>query len=163
MSSHVNPAACFVIALVLLAMSVPARGQSASTDDATGATHFRHLDLDALPQALEMRPGVAPGENARPDRLFRAVSVSFLITASADLSSSMYHIGQGTAREVGFGAPWQDSPVAFTVTKSAMAAGFALALERLHKTKPKTAVVLGLAATALEGWLTVRNLQIPTR
>ena len=91
------------------------------------------------------------------DVRFRALSTAFLIAASTDLSVSMYQVGRGAAREVGFGAQWQDSPVAFALTKSAMAAAFAYGLQRMHKNRPKTAFVLGVAATAIEGWLAVRG------
>jgi hypothetical protein len=81
------------------------------------------------------------------------VSAAFVTLASADLAVSMYQIGRGVGREQGFGAAWQDSPVAFAISKSAMTATFVYAVQRLHKTRPKTAIVLGVAATAMEGFL----------
>jgi hypothetical protein len=80
-----------------------------------------------------------------------------LITAAgSDVAVSMYQIGRGHAREVGFGASRQDSPVAFALTKSAITALFAYQLQRIHRTRPRTAFLIGLAATAVEAGLAVR-------
>ena len=99
----------------------------------------------------------APRRDAvRRDGLFRSVSLGFAFAAGADLSISMYQINNGTARESGFGAQWQDTPVAFAASKAAVSAAFLYGLSRIHKTRPKTALVIGIAATAVEGWLAVR-------
>ncbi len=95
------------------------------------------------------------------DRPFNIVLGSFFTAASSDLAVSMYRIEEGSARERGFGSWWQDSPVLFATTKSAMAAAFAYGLKRLHKTRPKTAWVMGVAATTFESWLVVRSARIP--
>jgi hypothetical protein len=85
------------------------------------------------------------------------VIMGFITAASTDLAVSTYQIGRGAGRERGFGAPWQDSPVAFGITKSAMSAAFVYGIQHVHKTRPKTAIVLGVAATAVEGWLVARG------
>lgn len=93
------------------------------------------------------------------DTGFKIVQASFFAAASSDLAVSMYQIGAGNAREAGFGSWWQDSPVAFAISKSAVTVAFAYGLERLHKTKPKLAFWLGIAATSVEGSLVVLNAQ----
>lgn len=85
---------------------------------------------------------------------------AFITMAGADLAVSTYQIGRGTARERAFGAAWQDSPIAFAVSKSAMSAAFAYGLQKMHKTRPKTAIVLGVAATAVESWLVARSVAL---
>ena len=85
------------------------------------------------------------------------VTAAFVTLAGADLALSTYQIGRGAGREQGFGASWQDSPVAFAISKSAMSATFVYAIQRLHKSRPKTAIVIGVAATAMEGWLVARG------
>jgi len=85
------------------------------------------------------------------------VTAAFVTLAGTDLALSTYQIGSGAGREQGFGASWQDSPVAFAISKSAMSATFVYAIQRLHKSRPKTALVIGIAATAMEGWLVARG------
>jgi hypothetical protein len=157
------PRANWLRSIVLAAAVIGVPGQAgAQTGPADSATAPRiEASVDGTTQPfVETRVGSDVG-GGHPEAM-RAVTSAFLITASTDLAVSMYQIGRGEAREVGFGAPWQDSPVAFAVTKSAMAVGFAYGLQHLHKSRPKTALVLGMAATALETWLTVRGAQIST-
>jgi hypothetical protein len=104
--------------------------------------------------------GTAAGD--RRDAKFTFVLGAFVTAAGTDLAVSMYQIGRGTARERGFGAPWQDSPVAFAATKSGMTALFAYGLQRIHKDRPKTAMILGIAATAMESLLVVRSARMPS-
>jgi hypothetical protein len=95
------------------------------------------------------------------DGKFNVVIGAFITAAGADLAVSMYQIGRGAAREGAFGAQWQDSPVAFAVSKSAMTAAFVYGLQRVRKIRPKTALVLGIAATAAETWLVARSANMP--
>jgi hypothetical protein len=95
------------------------------------------------------------------DGQFNVVIGAFITAAGADLAVSMYQIGRGAAREGAFGAPWQDSPVAFAVSKSAMTAAFVYGIQRVRKTRPKTAMVMGIAATAAETWLAARSANMP--
>lgn len=101
---------------------------------------------------------VAAGDHSDPR--FTFVLGAFITAAGTDLAVSMYQIGQGNAREGAFGAPWQDSPVAFAASKSAMTAVFVYGLQRLHRDRPKTAFILGIAQTALEGYLVVRSARM---
>ncbi len=101
-----------------------------------------------------------PSTSAHDGR-FNVVIGAFITAAGADLAVSMYQIGRGAAREGAFGAPWQDSPVAFAVSKSAMTAAFVYGLQRVRKTRPKTALVMGIAATAAEAWLVARSANMP--
>jgi len=98
----------------------------------------------------------APAARPADDPTFNLLLASFITTAATDVAVSMYQIGQSSAREQAFGAWWQDQPVAFAVSKSAMAAAFVYGLQKIHRTRPKTAFVLGLAATAFETSLIVR-------
>jgi hypothetical protein len=75
----------------------------------------------------------------------------------------MYGIGNGAVRERGFGSWWQDSPVAFAATKSAATAVFAYQLQKLHRTRPKTAIVIGLITTGVEASLAARGAQLSSR
>ena len=152
------------VAIVALFVAPAVARAQTSADDSSVATlvdapETRTLSLTIDERANERRPA-APAARNDHDALFQGVSAALIATASTDLSVSMYQIGRGAAREVGFGAAWQDSPVAFAVTKSAMAGVFVYGLQRLHKTRPKTAIALGLAATAVEGWLTARSARI---
>jgi len=91
---------------------------------------------------------------------FNFVLGSFVTAAGTDVAVSMYQIGRGTAREAAFGAMWQDSPVAFAASKSALTALFAYQLQRLHRTRPKAAFILGIAATSAEAALVARSAWI---
>jgi hypothetical protein len=140
--------------MFVIAAPAPARAQGSATDASV-----------AEPSALTQRGTVLKVDDGafaddRHDRLFQSLNAAFVIAAGTDVSVSMYQIGRGAARESAFGAPWQDSPVAFAITKSAMTAAFAFGLQRIHKNRPKTAFVLGIAATALESWLAVRSARI---
>jgi hypothetical protein len=97
---------------------------------------------------------------ASDDGKFHVVLGAFVTAAGTDVAVSMYQIGRGTAREAGFGSWWQDSPVAFAVTKSALTALFAYQLQRLHRTRPKAAFILGIAATSVEATLVARSARI---
>ena len=99
----------------------------------------------------------------RSDPRFNFVMGAFITAAGTDLAVSMYQIGRGTARERAFGAAWQDSPVAFAATKSAMTAVFAFGLQRLHKDRPRTALILGIATTAVESLLVARSARMPSQ
>ncbi len=143
----------FAIAIVLLA-AVPARAQE-TADDIHSLVRIIEVPDFRGPEATDLVK-TSTSHELRNDLLFRSLSIAFAGAASADISLSMYQINRGTAREVGFGAQWQDSPVAFAVTKGLMATAFVYGLQRMHKTRPKTAFVLGLAATAVEGWLAAR-------
>jgi hypothetical protein len=70
----------------------------------------------------------------KTDRHFPVLLAAFTTTASADLAISMYQIGRGAAREAAFGSKWQNSPVAFALSKSGMAAVFAVGLQRQEDT-----------------------------
>ena len=142
-----------VVGAALVHTLVPVSAQAPPDNVGEVARAEESLRLEIVPQK----------DAGHHEGLFRAVNTSFLAAASTDLSLSMYQIGRGVARESGFGAQWQDSPVAFSVTKTGMAVAFAYALQRMHKTRPKTALVLGVAATAVEGWLTVRSARLPAR
>ena len=152
-----------VLAAALLGAPAPAGAQTHPADA---------VDVPCLVATANCAPQVIHDSSnhaevaaaGHPVEVFHAVTTAFIIAASADISVSMYQIHQGEAREVGFGAQWQDSPVAFALTKGAMAAGFAYGLQRMHKSRPKTALILGVAATALESWLTVRSARVsPSR
>ena len=108
------------------------------------------------------RPEQAPRPMtlASDDGKFHAVLGAFVTAAGTDVAVSMYQIGRGTAREAGFGSWWQDSPVAFAATKSALTALFAYQLQRLHKTRPRTAFILGIASTSVEVALVARSARI---
>lgn len=98
-----------------------------------------------------------PDRAAESTASIHLVVGAFVTMAGADLAVSTYQIGRGAAREAAFGSAWQNSPLTFTVSKSAMTAVFAYALQKMHKSRPKTAIVLGIAATGVEAWLVARG------
>ena len=114
------------------------------------------------PLQAEERPARAETSGASDGR-FEAVLGAFITAAGTDVAVSMYQIGRGNAREAGFGSSWQDSPIAFAATKSALTAVFAYQLQRLHRTRPKTAFVLGVVSTSVETALVVRSARIKPR
>ena len=97
---------------------------------------------------------------ASHDGAFHLVLGAFVTAAGTDVAVSMYQIGRGTAREAAFGSWWQDSPVAFAATKSALTALFAYQLQRIHRTRPKTAMILGIVGTSVEATLVARSARI---
>lgn len=163
MTPRLNSVSQVIAAIAMLALPSIAQAQVESADGAAPPPvqlEAQTAQADARNPPISERVAAAFSAPRDHEGLFQTVSAAFIVSASTDLSVSMYQIGRGNAREAGFGAPWQDSPVLFAVTKSAMAAVMVYGLQRMHKTKPKTAIVLGLAATAVEGWLTVRSARI---
>jgi hypothetical protein len=160
MHSPLRPIAWLALGLAVIAAPIPARAQVDSADligvrVAPAQTQSRgpELSLDDLDR-------VASTGDSRHDGLFRAISTAYFVAAAADLSISMYQINRGVAREGAFGAQWQDSPVAFAVSKGALAVAFWYGLRNIRKERPKTAFILGIAATAFEGYLAYRSAQI---
>jgi hypothetical protein len=162
---HWLTASC--LALIGLLSTVPAHAQ-VRLSDINGAACIDPARTCAVPYARFMN-GDTTGQAAadgmpaadRSDIKFNVVMGAFITAAGTDIAVSMYQIGRGAARERGFGAPWQDSPVAFAATKSAMTAVFVFGLQRLHKDRPKTALILGIAQTAVESLLVVRSARMP--
>jgi hypothetical protein len=112
------------------------------------------LSISVSSPVASEEEAVAPARSG--DVPFQLMMGALITAAGSDIAVSMYRIGQGRAREVGFGAWWQDSPVAFALSKSAMAALLAWQIQRIHRTRPKTAFVLGLVTAAVETGLVVR-------
>jgi hypothetical protein len=120
------------------------------------------LSVDARAQELP-RATDAPKQAAtagKDEGRFHLVLGAFVTAAGTDIASSMYQIGRGSAREAGFGAAWQDSPVAFAATKSALTALFVYQLQKLHRTRPKAAFILGIAGTSVEAALIARTARM---
>jgi hypothetical protein len=141
-------------AVLLCLFAVPARAQTvpaASCVDRGVACD----DAQTVPASA-----AASAPQAKPGGHFPILLGAFITAASADLATSMYQIGRGTAREAAFGAPWQNSPVPFALSKSGMAAVFALGLQRMHKDRPRAAMILGVSATIMESMLVVRSARI---
>jgi hypothetical protein len=157
-----------VLARMLLAVASAMIGLPAQAQDADPARlppalfavdeTVQKLRLD-VPAASAASPASLE-RNRASNRAFDVVIGSFIVTASSDVAVSMYQIGRGQAREIGFGAWWQDSPVLFSASKSAMTVAFAYGLKRVHKSRPKTAFVMGIVATTVEGLLVVRSARI---
>ena len=124
-----------------------------------------HVRAQEAPRPANAAAPARASSAEKDDGRFHLVLGAFITAAGTDVASSMYQIGKGNAREAGFGAPWQDSPVAFAATKSALTALFAYQLQHLHKTRPKTALILGLVGTGVEVALVARtaHLQTPVR
>jgi hypothetical protein len=159
MQPPLNPTPWLVLAIALLGSPTSAGAQTERADS-VGAPCLNAARVCEPEPKIDDRDGMTSSTDSPHDGSFHALSAAFVIAASTDLAVSMYQIGRGAARERAFGAQWQDSPVAFAVTKSAMAAAFTYGLQRMHKDRPKTAFALGVAVTALEGWLAMRSARI---
>jgi hypothetical protein len=160
MQTPLNPTVWLMLTAALLGSPAAAAAQEEQASIVVDAPSLSATQLREPEPAIDTRDVIVSIAESHRDGPFRFVSAAFFVAASADLSVSMYQVGRGAARETGFGAQWQDSPVAFALTKSAMSAAFVYGLQRMHRTRPKTALVLGLVATAFEGWLTVRGVRI---
>ena len=154
---------------ILLATSLPASAQQIAGDVreisclgmpslcADGGEGPIHRAVAAA--AMQMQT-TAPSVAERGDGRFQLVLGAFITAAGTDIALTMYAIGKGSVRESGFGAWWQDSPLVFAATKSAISAIFAYQLQKLHKTRPKAALVLGLVDTAIEASLVARTARL---
>jgi hypothetical protein len=116
--------------------------------------------VDAASASVSTPVDASSPAAGKTDKHFPVLLAAFTTAASADLAISMYQIGRGAAREAAFGSKWQNAPVPFALTKSGMAALFAVGLQRMHKDRPKAAVILGLSATVVESFLVVRSARI---
>ena len=112
------------------------------------------------PGARSSSPAAVSVERQGDDPKFKLLMGAFITAAGSDIGISMYQIGRGAARERGFGAWWQDSPVTFGITKSGAMAFAVYGLEKMHRTRPKTAFILGIAATSLEMTLAARGARL---
>jgi hypothetical protein len=151
-----------LVALSLLVLTCPLFAQTPIGEAAANwcARADALCDTERAPAASSPAATSAPAVNSGSDSRFPLVLGAFITAASADLAVSMYQIGRGTAREVAFGSWWQDSPVPFAASKSAMAALFTLGVQRLHRDHPKAALILGTSATIAESMLVVRAARI---
>jgi hypothetical protein len=143
----------------LVALPAQAQGPIAAAAERWCANPTGPCGIDAAAASVST-PVEATSPAATTDSHFPLLLAAFTAAASADLAVSMYQIGRGAAREAAFGSQWQNAPVAFALTKSGMAAAFALGLQRMHKDRPKAAFVLGLSATVVESFLVVRAARI---
>jgi hypothetical protein len=146
------------VAIVTIGTNLHAQ---ASASEATFAQAVDHAVASALATSGSgsARPEAhAPASS--PDWPMHLVVGAFAVSATADVSVSMVQIQRGVARERGFGAWLQDSPVPFAVTKGLVATSFVYGLRQLRKTRPKTALAFGIVATAVEAGLAVRSARI---
>ena len=157
----------FVSAIVALAIVSPA---AASAQEQAPAAVAACPDgaQECASVSVAPRSGVRfvdalPDASPRDDKAFQFTMGAFVTAAGSDITLSMYQIGRGNAREAGFGRWWQDEPVALAISKSAAIALFAYELQAVHKRRPKLALVLGIAATALESALAVRSALMHAR
>ena len=152
-----------VVALLFVFVTLPAHAQTPIADAAAAWCADASKPCVAMFARDAVVSDAVEGTSAAAARRkdgFPIVLGAFITAASADLAVSMYQIGRGAAREVAFGSTWQDAPVPFAVSKSALAALFALGVQRIHKDRPKTALILGISATVLESMLVVRAARI---
>jgi len=143
---------------VAMALPVPVEAQETVTSSAP-----RYSLQAAIADAAVSQTDAPASTAGREDGKFQFVLGAFLTAAGTDIATTMYYVGQGSAREVAFGGWWQDRPVAFAVTKSAATALFAYQLQKLHKTRPKTAIVLGIVGAGFEASLVARTARIGSR
>jgi len=144
----------------LVALPAQAQGPIAAAAERWCANPTGPCGIDAAAASVPTPVDATPPAAGTTDRKFPLLLAAFTTAASADLAVSMYQIGRGAAREAAFGSKWQNAPVPFALTKSGMAAVFAVGLQRMHKDRPKAAFVLGLSATVVESFLVVRAARI---
>ena len=78
----------------------------------------------------------------------------------ADLSMTMYRIGQGTVTESNpIATPFVHQPALAGATKMAIAGGFAWAMLHDHERHPTRALLLSIAIDSLYTWVIVHNAQ----
>ena len=78
-----------------------------------------------------------------------------------DVSTTMYAMGRGGFEEANPLLSWaEDKPVAMGVVKGLVATVTTVTLVKLHARRPKTTLVLALALTALQAWVTWRNAEV---
>jgi hypothetical protein len=155
-----------VVAVFLLLVTRSAYAQTPIADAAAAWCGGAAMACDTAPATAASGSAGADQKGAtasRGDGHMPLVLGAFITAASADLAVSMYQIGRGAAREAAFGASWQDAPVPFAVSKSAMAALFVFGVQRIHKDRPKAALILGISATIVESMLVVRAARISSR
>jgi len=145
-----------VFGLPLALAAVPAAAQTPLALAATNwyAAHPAEADMQTAATAA------GNGPSRKDDGHFPVVLGAFLTASSADLAVSMYQIGRGAAREAAFGSGWEHAPVAFALSKSGAAALFAIGVQKMHKDRPKAALVVGVSATIVESLLVVRAARI---
>lgn len=89
---------------------------------------------------------------------------AYMTAQGADLATSCYAFGRGGFRETNpLLRPLQDKPVAFAIAKMGIASVTSYGLVRLHRTRPKTALVLAVAGTSLFSVIAVHNSRLVTR
>jgi hypothetical protein len=150
------------IALTFWLVALPAQAQRpiAAAAERWCANPTEPCGVDAPSASVSTPVDASSPPAGKTDKHFPLLLAAFTTAASADLAISMYQIGRGAAREAGFGSKWQNAPVPFALTKSGMAALFAVGLQRMHKDRPKAALILGLSATVMESFLVVRSARI---
>jgi hypothetical protein len=150
------------IALMFGLVALPARAQGpiAAAAERWCANPTGPCGVDAAAASASTPVDASSTAAGDTDKHFPVLLAAFTTAASADLAISMYQIGRGAAREAAFGSKWQNRPVVFALSKSGMAALFAVGLQRMHKDRPKAAFILGLSATVMESFLVVRAARI---
>lgn len=99
----------------------------------------------------------APASAQTVDRIYTASEWSVLIGHSLDAAATQRCVGAGTCRELN---PWlgrYQSPVAFTLAKSAVAVGQLWATRRLRRSHPKWAAVTNYVIAGAFVGLALRN------
>jgi hypothetical protein len=140
----------------LAALPAQAQGPIAAAAERWCADPTGTCGAEAGAASISMPVDPSSPAAGKTDGHFPLLLAAFTTAASADLAVSMYQIGRGAAREAAFGSQWQNAPVPFALTKSGMAALFGIGLQRMHKDRPKAALILGISATAMESFLVVR-------
>ena len=95
------------------------------------------------------------------DKLLNVSLGAFMAAEGADLSTTMYCIGNKTCRESNpIFAPFTTKPILAGSVKMGLSSFFAYALIKLHKQHPKLALTLSLIGTGVETWVSVHNSRL---
>jgi hypothetical protein len=92
--------------------------------------------------------------------LYKFSLVLVMAAHGADLASTEHCLGAGRCREMNPLLVRFDQPVAFGAAKMGVAGVSVLAVDRLHKTHPKLAVIVNLGIASAFGAIAARNARI---
>lgn len=95
-----------------------------------------------------------------PEGLVHTAIASNVVAQFADISTTQYALGRGGFREANPFLKNFSSPVKMAIVKGSIATGSSYLLLKLHKKKPKTALVLASSLTAFYSVIAYKNSKL---
>ena len=93
-------------------------------------------------------------------KLTHVVIAANVVANFADISTTQYALGTGKFREANLFLKNVQSPVKMAIVKGSIATGTSYLLIKLHKKKPKTALVLACALTIFNSTFAYKNSKL---